>query len=438
MIGVDARFGPVVQARDVALYGRLHVTFADVAATGGHGLPLGNPTVCGASWQDPGEARRRALGEAAERYCGHLVPVDRLMEGTWRGLGPDAVDPETLALYAKEHLERPDFPFGGLGRTDRTHWVRGARPDGVPTWVPAALVWLTPFTARRDGVARPVRLPESAGIAAGPDPDSARVAALAEVVERHALATAWMSGAEFPELVGVPLPAVPGVRLRARAVPNLLDAPVVLVVAEGEGELIGVGCAFVPGTDDPLTAAAWKAAAEALQSLDTTAQLAAGELPEWERPAGPLAGHRPDRAYRAAYRPDFADVTDVTCHLQLLADPSFAARVLARLTARPDVPERQEAARDPQAGHMTSDAIFAAGIGSSGDAPFPVEAALRAAGLTPITVDITTGDVAACGLSVVRVVVPGLRATAPGAFPLTGDGADPLPPAPYLLPVPHA
>lgn len=401
MITIDSRFGPVTALRAGTLHGRLHVAFADLGDTGGYGLPLGNPTVCGASWHDPRQARRRALGEAAERYCGHLVPEDRLVVATWHDLAPDAVDPDTLALHTRSQLDRPGFPFTGLSRDEPTAWVRGTRADGTGVWVPGALVWLAPLTGR------PAVLPVSAGIAAGPDLASARASALAEVVERHALATAWLSGADFPAL-NTPLPSVPGVRLRGFAVPNLIDAPVAVCLAEDSAGLAGVGCAFTP---DRPRAAAWKAAAEALQSLDTTAQLAAGLLPEWERPHGPLANHRPDRRYADAYSADFADVIDVTCHLQLLADPEFARRA----TARFGTGERQEP-----------------------PARYPLDQALAARGLSPITVDLTTPDVAACGLSVARVVVPGLRATTPAAFPLLGDGADPLPPAIDPLPVPHA
>ncbi|GAA2896675.1 hypothetical protein GCM10010517_61660 [Streptosporangium fragile] len=431
MIPVDSRSGLVTDVRTAVLRGHLHVAFADLAATTGYGLPLGNPTVSGASWNDPAEARRRALGEAAERYCGHLVPSGRLVEGTWDELAPDAVDPHALALYSAEQAARDGFPFTGLTRADRTQWVRGTRSDGTRLWVPAALAWLTPFAVRAPAAAhtttgtfpagarrpRPVTLPVSAGIAAGPDLASARASALAEVVERHALATAWASGRAFPELAGVRLPPVPGVRLSVHAVPNLLDVPVVLCVAEDTGEdfggTVGVGCALVPGAADPVTSAAWKAAAEAVQSLDTTAQLAAGALPEWEHPRGPLAPHRPDRAFADAYRPDFADVTDVTCHLQLLADRAHSARVLARL-----------ARGGPVAPAATG--------------RFDLDAALASRGLPPVTVDLTTPDVAACGLAVARVVVPGLRATAPAAFPFLGDGADPLPARPDLSPVPHA
>ncbi|MFI0423635.1 YcaO-like family protein [Spongiactinospora sp. 9N601] len=403
MIGVDSRLGVVTALRTGTLHGTLHVAFADLAGTGGHGLPLGNPTVSGASWHDPGQARLRALGEAAERYCGHLVPAARLAEATWHDLAPDAVDPAGLARYSAAQLRRPGFPFTGFARDDRIPWVRGTRPDGTPIWVPAELVWLAPLGAR------PAVLPVSGGIAAGPDPASARAAALAEVVERHALATAWLSGRRFPALPASMPPRVPGLRLRGFAVPNLIDAPVALCLAQDASGLLGVGCALA--ADGRIATSLAKAAAEAVQSLDTTARIAAGGLPEWERPYGPLAGHRPDRAYAAAYRPDFADAVDVTCHLQLLADPAFAARIAARFApAEPWTPAP----------------------------PCDPEAALAARGLTPITVDLTTPDVAACGMSVARVVVPGLRATTPAAFPMLGGGAEPLPARPCLLPIPHA
>jgi ribosomal protein S12 methylthiotransferase accessory factor len=70
---------------------------------------------------------------------------------------------------------------------------------------------------------------------------------------------------------------------------------------------------------------------------------------------------------------------------------------------------------------------------------------LRQRGLQAIAVDVTTPDVLSCGLHVARVVVPGLRCTAPAAFPFLG--ASPLTGSPWeglgggaicTLPLPHA
>ncbi|MGQ0772809.1 MAG: YcaO-like family protein [Pseudonocardiales bacterium] len=369
------------------------MVYADLALVGG-----GRPTVAGASWADPAVAHEAALGEAVERYCGHRVASGSTMD-TWHGLrerGLPAVDPAALALY------RPGqpTPFAGLTRDDKIAWTVGTTPDGATTWLPATLCSLSPIDQDR-----PAHLPISAGIAAGPTLEWARAAALAEVVERHGLATAWHGGYALPVLHR----RVPGWAGELRAVPNRFGAPVVIAVARRDG-LLGIGCAL--GTD--LGAGAAKAAAEATQSLRTVQVVAAG-VPAWERPDGPLAAHRTDRRYLDSYAPGWADVTDIICHAQLLADPRIVRTVSARLAG----------GTAPPVGHTWSD------VG------LELDTALATQGFVPLTVELTTPDVATAGYAVARVVVPGLRSTAPAAFPFLGDGADPLPAHPCLIPLPH-
>lgn len=411
---IDPRCGLVTEVRLERLGGVLHAAFADLADPAPYGMPLGNPTVAGASWESPEQARTRAVGEAVERYCASQIPRDGLTYGRWDALPPgggEAVDPELFTLYRKEQLERPGFPFAGLRSGAEMHWAAGTDASGDPVRVPASLVWISPGPhAACDS--RPALLPLAAGLAAGHGVADARRAALAEVVERHALATAWLTGAAFPELAVVAPVRVPGTALRWHTVPNRWAAPVVLCRAEAGDGTVAVGCALVPDAADPVAEAAAKSAAEALQSLHTV-QLVAGGIPEWERPQGPLLPHRPDRRYAAAYAADLRDVTDLACHLQLLADPAEAARVRERLAAG--------AARGEWRGERLD-----------------LDRALAGDGLRVLTVDVTTADVRALTLTVVRVLVPGLRSTTPAAFPQLADGIDPLPPDPDLSPVPHA
>ncbi|WP_061300720.1 YcaO-like family protein [Herbidospora cretacea] len=385
---LDPRTGLITRVETRRSHAVLHTVTAELAATGRFAHPLGNPLVGGASFGDPGRARRRALGEAVERYAGHLVPEARLRHATWHDLD-DAVDPDRLALYSPAQHDRPGFPFAGLRRDDVLAWVAGRSDDGRQVWVPASLVWLS-SGAHTLVRARPAHLPIAAGIAAGPTPEAARASALAEVVERHALATAWYGGAAFPLVEGPPLPVPAGAELVWRSVPNALGAPVVLCVASSPDGLIGVGCA---------AGSARSAAAEALRSLDALAEVIDG-VPEWERPAGPLMPHRSDRRYLDSYAPDLSDATDLLCTVQLLADERVATAVRDRF---------------------------------DGGAP-PGRPSLD---LEVITVDLTTPDLAALGLHVARVVVPGLRSTGPAAYPFLGAGADPLPSPVETLPVPH-
>ncbi|WP_062428472.1 YcaO-like family protein [Herbidospora daliensis] len=386
---LDPRTGPVTRLETGRSHAVLHTATAELAATGRFAHPLGNPLTGGASFGDPARARLRALGEAAERYAGHLVPAD-LRRATWHDLDA-AVDPDRLALYSPEQHARPGFPFAGLRRDDVLSWTPGRTGDGKRVWVPASLVWL-PAGEHSLVRGRPAHLPIAAGIAAGPTLEAARASALAEVLERHALATAWHGGAAFPLADGPPLPAPAGAELTWRSVPNRPGAPVVLCAAVTPDGLVGVGCA---------TGSARSAAAEALRSLDALAEVAAG-VPEWERPAGPLRPHRADRRYLDSYAPDLGDATDVLCTLQLLADARVASAV-----------------RDRLAGGVPS--------GTPSAAP----------DLDVITVDLTPPDLAEVGVRVARVVVPGLRSTGPAAYPFLGAGLDPLPGRVERLPVPH-
>ncbi|GIH23616.1 hypothetical protein Aph01nite_19260 [Acrocarpospora phusangensis] len=411
---LDPRTGLVTRLVARRSHAVLHTVTAELAATGRFAHTLGNPLAGGASFTDPGRARRRALGEAAERYAGHLVPHARLRHATWHDLtdaGEAAVDPDRLALYSPAQHARPGFPFAGLRRDDSLAWVIGQADGGRPVWVPASLVWLAPgeHTLVRG---RPAHLPIAAGIAAGPTLEAARRSALAEVLERHALATAWHGGAAFPSMEGPALPVPAGAALAWHAVPNALGVPVVLCAATTPGGLLGVGCAAMsiePAKSDgsvgsvaslESAGAARSAAAEALRSLDALAEVAGG-VPEWERPAGPLMPHREDRRYLDSYAPDLSDATDLLCTLQLLADGRVAAAVRDRL-----------------------------GRGTA-------ETPSTALDLEVITVDLTTPDLAVLGLHVARVVVPGLRSTGPAAYPFLGAGAEPLPGHVERSPVPH-
>ncbi|TDB76955.1 YcaO-like family protein [Micromonospora sp. KC723] len=388
----DRRTGLVTALHHERLPVGLHVTHADLAWLGPAG---GRPTVSGSSWTCPDAATAAALGEAMERYCGHRAPGPTLVD-TWHGLtaaGHQAVDPRLLALYGPHQ----EVPFTGLDRDDRVAWVAGADPHRARVWVPASLCTLAP-----PGIGPAPHLPVAAGIAAGRTAAWARAAALAEVVERHALATCWHAGTRFPLL----RQTVPGFAGTLRAVPNLLSAPVVLAVVEDHDGLLGVGCALAADAER----AAAKAAAEACQSLRIVRLVADGAL-DWQ----PLRPHRTDRRYADSYAPDLADATDIVCHAQLLADPRVAEAVARRLAGGEPVPERH-------------------GWASTGP---DLDTALAARGLTALAVDLTTVDVAALGHTVVRVVVPGLRSTAPAAFPFLGAGAEPLPDRPCLLPVPH-
>jgi len=427
----DDRLGPAAPPRSGrlpdTLPAALRFVTVESAPTDRFGAPLVGTTTAGCTWWDGEAARRAAVGEAAEWYCGSLVP-DRLRHATYDELvaaGCAAVDPAGLALYATEQYAAPGFPFSPFTPDLPVGWVPGTDLDGGgPIWIPASLVYLGYGSGPTFGVPR-VNLPVNAGIAAGPRLADAQRSALREVVERDALAVAWHAGADLPP-VDLPerwraLLAGPRGALAARAhlVPNRFGAMVLLAVLHDRSAgVLGVGAAMRPDAVD----AALKAFAEAAMSLAVADDLARPDsavLPRLLAPRGALRPWRGDRAYRDAYRADLRDVVDISCHVQYYLDPRSQRALHARLDASGAAPVALDA------------------LPATADA----DVLVRDAGLRAVAVELTTPDVAAAGLRVTRVVVPGTRSTAPAALPFLGglstpDGSPVT--APVLDPVPHA
>lgn len=165
-----------------------------------------------------------------------------------------------------------------------------------------------------------------------------------------------------------------------------------------------------------LVAAMRKALAEAAQQqmvvrdLDDPASAIARVA---ERPHSPVKPWRRDRAYRGSYRPDWRDVVDPGCHLQLYLDPRLRTTLEAELAAGAvgPWPWTHSIVTDPPAASIPADPVqllaHTAGL-------------LAAEGMRVYSVDVTTDDVRSAGLHVVRLVVPGMYSNAPAAFPFLG------------------
>ncbi|QOC93440.1 YcaO-like family protein [Micromonospora craniellae] len=422
---VDARCGIVRGIDGLALHPDLPSALkAAIASPSAYvpGAPAGHQaSPGGAAWWQPEAAAMAALGETIERYCAHAVPAGLTMT-SWNELhlqGTDAVDPHQLALYDDEQYAARGFPFTRFTRDDTVTWAAGSDTvTGAPVLVPASLVYFSPATR-----GRMPHLPVNAGLAAGHDLRDATLRALEETIERHCLATAWLAGAGFVD-VGAPawlvdvLGGTDLFELQVLHVPNPFALPVtVVLLRNSHSGLLGMGAALRPRRADAVA----KAAAEAVVSYHAASQLDDEEiLGGWLEGASSTALRpwRADRSYRQAYRADWRDVVDVFCHVQLYLDPAMWPPLRDRLsvTHAPDADRCVEAADREE--YLKR---------------------LDAHGLRIVGVDLTTTDVRHAGLSAARVVVPGLRSTAPAAFPFLGGSWSLRRTGPAcLLPLPHA
>ncbi|WP_436535813.1 YcaO-like family protein [Actinoplanes sp. HUAS TT8] len=401
---------------------------AHVAATDRYAAYTADRYGFGASLGDPDRAWRAAVGEAVERYCGNIVP-DGLPISSYRELGEPAVDPATLALYSPQQYATAGFPFVPFDHDLRVAWVRGTDlQTGGDVLVPASLAYLNYYTGPRR-TEPPTNALSYAGIATGTDRSHAERFALEEIFERDAT-TLWWAGEEPAPLVTdagdliarLDDPDAADRTVRIRSIPSAFGVPVVTAfLTDHREQVIAFGSAC---RADPREAAT-KALVEAIGLYAVTRKLLDPDSDVWHAVReGVLAGHvfrpyRADRSYRDAFRPDLRDLVDLPAIAQLYLDPRMQGEPLDRLRAEHPA--------------TTFDRIAAVPADRAREVYL---SRLAAAGLRAVSVDLTTRDVAAAGLRVVRVLVPGLYGNSPPAFPLLGG--DRLPAGPSRPPIPLA
>ncbi len=133
------------------------------------------------------EARLAAIAEAVERYSGWNGRPESFRMASYRNMNGDAIPPTEFGLYSEEQYQRAAFPYRAFDPDRPIAWVRGLELSSRdPLWLPAQLVYLNYF----DDLLAP---PDSSGMAAGPDLESALLAGLFEAVERDAFTLTWLS-----------------------------------------------------------------------------------------------------------------------------------------------------------------------------------------------------------------------------------------------------
>lgn len=372
----------------------------------------------GTSFESEEEARGAAIGEAVERYSGNVVRPEMLGQGSWRQLverGDTALDPESLVLFSDRQYSSAGFPFVPFTRDLETYWVRGrSLTRGRAAWLPACMTYANWYTGPYRS-SPPVSNLYFSGIAAGPTLEAAIASALLEAVERHSTMVWWSNAQPLASIRQFPAdlaalwagrPLESGQRTWLISLPNEFGIPVLAGVVEHPGD--GLFTAGFAARPDPRRAAL-KAWAEALTLQDGARNLDRRNggyrqaISRGDVPGRFLKPWRADRQYLKDYRPDFRDVVDLMCQLQIFLDPAAVAHV------RPWV--------DTPAGMRVED-VPALPDGSLRG----IREAIESRGFEIFYADLTTPDVRCTGLRVVRVIVPGLVGNFAAAFPYLGGG----------------
>ncbi|MCL6649202.1 MAG: YcaO-like family protein [Chloroflexi bacterium] len=372
-------------------------------------------TATGTAFDDEEAAQAAAIGEAVERYCGNILPppLPRASFEQLRQRGQPALDPQSLCLYSARQYAEAGFPFVPFTPDLPVEWLAGEDLlSGTPMLLPAPLCYLNYYHGWRRQEP-PLAFLQYAGIAAGTSRADAEGAALEELIERDTTTLWWLAGGPTIRLTleqspglrsALTTPGPSAVELIFLALPCPFGLPVIATLLLDHHDQIvtlGVACRLDP------EAAARKAAAEALALRVYAHGLLTPEGDIWRAAAAgmlngaPLKPFRADRRYADDYRPDFRDLTDLSCHAQIYLDPRLH-HFVAPLTS-------------------TQETLPLAALPSlQGDRRAVILERLAAQGLRAYSADLTTVDVAQAGLRVVRVIVPGLYGNFPAAFPLLG------------------
>lgn len=381
---VDPVAGIVVAVREVEVERgdpEVFVAAAQPACIGAYGFaPDAEITGSGAAL-DLAAAMRAAVGESLERYACCVIHPEELVVGSYREVrarGFRAVSPAAWALYAPH--QRGQIPFPLFDEATRIAWVSGQdllrREE---TLVPACLVYLGSRAQLLERGAHLVGPATSTGAACAPTLAEAALRGLYEVVERDAFVITWRNRLQVPRVLIDPHSTLgalirerfdrPGLEYQAFWTTLDLQIPSffgILCDRRRDPPAIVVGGA---ASLDP-EAAVLKTFLECVQGLKWIDSLPPDPLPP---------------------EPGFRNVQSFTDRVRLYAFGGLedAFQFLVHSDREVRLSE-----------------IPSLGTGSAGGDLARCLAILRGHGVQVIGLELTPSDVMACGLHVVKVLIP--------------------------------
>lgn len=324
----------------------------------------------------------KAVGEAVERYCAALYEREELPFCSAREAPFDCVEPAAFALHSAAQYRLPGFPWAPLEADTALRWTgTTAFSSGRRVHVPAAFCWIPYFYDAAIGEA-PIGQPISTGLACHADYHRAVLSGLCEVLERDAFTIFWQRGLAMPQIRIETLSdenydrvhrfEVTGDRVILLNLTLDHGVPVVLSILESSQPARPAHVFAASCDPDPE-----RAVAKALEELAHTRRYSQ----RVHRLLAPVAGDN-----------DYEQVRNQMDHLNLAGDHANGQSIKFALDSR----QRQ-----------SFDEIESLARGGAAASVAQVVARVEETGHEVLVADLTSDDIAQCGLTVVRVLVPG-------------------------------
>lgn len=317
----------------------------------------------------------RAVMEGAERYATFAYAEDEFVVASGNELGAEALDLDTVPRCSAREYADAKCPFIPPDKSQPIRWVRGwSLRDRCERYVPAVMTHLYFRPSPQESFWQMI----STGVAAHVTLAAALNSAICEVIERDAIALTWLARLPLPR---IDVPKIPPPAL-APNFERLRRSPLQHHCFDATTD-VGIPCVY------------------AVQTLDGHPHLSqyvncATEFDPALAYAKTIREAAPARTvFEAGYThpddvADFATLEDGAAYMGKPAQRAAFGFLL-------DHPRRRS----------LHDVGLPAPVGAPARLQFLLER-LRTLGTDVIAVDLTTRDLRAVGVWVVRVVIPGL------------------------------
>lgn len=145
-------------------------------------------------------AMAKAVGEAIERYCSAIYEAQELPLASFNSASFSCVPPNEFALYSPSQYSQHDFPFLPFAKDTPVRWAPCRElKTGEIIAVPAVMVYL-PYSLEPSTGEHPIAQCISTGLACHTTFFEAAISAISEVIERDAFMIAWQAKLSMPKI----------------------------------------------------------------------------------------------------------------------------------------------------------------------------------------------------------------------------------------------
>ena len=133
-------------------------------------------------------AKKKAIGEAVERYCGSELNKNRCLCSRYENVKGNAIPPSSFIYFPEDYYELNYFPYEKIKLQDEINWVKGhnlVKKEEV--YIPAFSVFLG-YSNHFEKRISPIT---SNGLGAGKSMNQAIRSGLLEIIERDAAMINW-------------------------------------------------------------------------------------------------------------------------------------------------------------------------------------------------------------------------------------------------------